>query len=497
MTLRVFSHEQLTDEVRCDHLIIGSGAGASVAGMQLAKAGLDVVMIEEGSHHPTESFDSNVGRQTAMLYRNGGITPFMGNPSIAFAEGRCVGGTTVINGGLIWRTPDWILEEWSRNHGLHSYSMEHLSRHFATIETNLHVQKTSVESVADNLDSLRLHQGARQLGWNSVVVPRAVRNCRNSNLCPTGCPSGAKQSMALSYLPSATNNGARLYSGCRAVRIEHQGGRVTGVVVQSGKSDSRTIHLRCDHLILGAGAIQSPHLLRRSGLVRGRTEFQFHLNLKFIVDFEEPVHAGNGTIFTTQVQEFQRDGMLLMAANIQPAYVALPFAGKHASEIATVLERYDHLALYTAMIRPRGRGRIFSGLGPQPLLRAQLTDTDVRLAKEACMNSVKVFFTAGARTVYLPLKGAPAVTSADQAAEILAKARRAQFEFVSVHAMSSLPMSNTQSPVNEAGQLNGYSNLFVMDASVLPTNIGESPQGTIMAFAHELAERYLEKDRSG
>ena len=110
--------EILPDELTCDHLIIGSGAGASVAGLELARAGLDVVMLEEGDHHPTESFGARIGQQTSRLYRNGGLTPLLGKPSIAFAEGRCVGGTTVINGGLIWRTPDHVLEEWQQHHEL-------------------------------------------------------------------------------------------------------------------------------------------------------------------------------------------------------------------------------------------------------------------------------------------------------------------------------------------------------------------------------------------
>jgi len=45
--------------------------------------------------------------------------------------------------------------------------------------------------------------------------------------------------------------------------------------------------------------------------------------------------------------------------------------------------------------------------------------------------------------------------------------------------------------VDENGKVYGYDNLFVCDASVLPTNIGESPQATIMAFSHEIVARHL------
>lgn len=494
--LEVYGPERISDEVRCDHLIVGSGAGASVAALELARQGHDVVLIEEGRHHPTDSFTESVGKQTMILYRNGGITPILGKPSIAFAEGRCVGGTTVINGGLIWRTPPWVLQEWRQEFGLTSFTPDSLERHFETVERNLHVVRTAVDENSGNLDSVMLHQGAKQLGWKSVTVPRAVRGCKSSNLCPTGCPTGAKQSMALTYLPRAVGHGALIYSGCKAVRIEHDRGRITGLLATAGGSARRNIRFKCDHLILGAGAIQSPHLLKRSRLITANANFQFHVNLKFIVEFPEPIRSENGTIFTTQMQEFLRDGMLLTAANIKPAYIALAFATQPAEKIESILERYEHLAICTAMIRPKCTGRINSSFGEQPFLTSRLGTYDDQLIRQACLKSVRVFFAAKAKKVYLPLAGSPAVTSYSEAKKLLEKARKEHFELVSVHAMSSLPMAsrNGKKRVDETGKLIGCKNLHVMDASVLPSNIGESPQGTIMAFAHEVAERYLENN---
>lgn len=492
--MQVHGPEHITGEQRCDHLIIGSGAGASVSGLELARQGHDVVMIEEGRHHPTASFGPDIGKQTAELYRNGGITPMLGLPSIAFAEGRCVGGTTVINGGLIWRTPPWILQEWREKYGLRSFDSERLERHFISIEENLHVVRAAVSQNSGNLDSLRLHEGARELGWKSVLVPRAIRHCKNSNLCPTGCPTGAKQSMALTYLPRATDHGARLYSECRALKIEHSGSKITGVVVQVGSTGKRIVRFKCDHLILGAGAIQTPHLLRRSNLIPRGGNFKFHINLKFVAEFDQPVHAENGTIFTAQMQEFARDGMLLMASNIKPAYVALSFATRPASEIESILSRYENLGTYTAIIRPKGIGRISSSFGQQPLLRSKLEKSDDQLIRDSCLKTVKVLFAAKARKIYLPLAGTPFVTSCSQAEQALASARIKDFELVSVHAMSSLPMGSRcgDSLIDEKGKLANCRNLYIMDASILPSNMGESPQGTIMAFAHELSERYID-----
>lgn len=44
---------------------------------------------------------------------------------------------------------------------------------------------------------------------------------------------------------------------------------------------------------------------------------------------------------------------------------------------------------------------------------------------------------------------------------------------------------------DERGRPYGYRNLYICDGSVLPGSTGISPQGTVMAFAHKIARRYL------
>src|SRR5262245_48287587 len=103
----VFTRDDLASDVHlaCDAVVIGSGAGGAVTAAELAEGGLDVIVLEEGGYHPTEEFSTDVGRALRNLYRAGGAQMAIGTPPIQFAEGRCVGGSTVINGGMSWRTP--------------------------------------------------------------------------------------------------------------------------------------------------------------------------------------------------------------------------------------------------------------------------------------------------------------------------------------------------------------------------------------------------------
>src|SRR2546421_4189426 len=50
--------------------------------------------------------------EMAAKYRHRGLAAALGNPAIAFAEGRCVGGSTEINSGLYHRLPAALAESW-------------------------------------------------------------------------------------------------------------------------------------------------------------------------------------------------------------------------------------------------------------------------------------------------------------------------------------------------------------------------------------------------
>ncbi|MFD9688731.1 GMC family oxidoreductase N-terminal domain-containing protein, partial [Kitasatospora sp. NPDC059088] len=100
--------------VRCDALVIGSGAGGSTAALELAGAGREVHVLEEGPLVPqTRITRASPAENLRLLYRQGGLVPIHGAPTIPFGEGRCVGGTTVVNGGLLWRPPEHLLECWA------------------------------------------------------------------------------------------------------------------------------------------------------------------------------------------------------------------------------------------------------------------------------------------------------------------------------------------------------------------------------------------------
>ncbi|MBF0106969.1 MAG: GMC family oxidoreductase [Deltaproteobacteria bacterium] len=481
---------------RCKCLVIGTGAGGSVAGALLSQHGHDVIMMEEGEFYTRESFVPDVGDSLSRLYRNHGISPFFGRPTVNFLEACCVGGGTVVNGALIWRPEPWILDRWAVSHGLTGYGYADLERHFITVEKDLHVE-TPKWDPDKNLNSLLIKQGAERLNWKTVPVPRAAINCTNLNRCMAGCPAGAKQSALETYLPRALKNGVRLFSGSRAIKIIHSQGVAREVIaeVREGCRKKRiTIHF--DELIVAGGSVQTPFLLRRSGISKlaGRG-IQFNYSLKVAAKFDRAVHAEASTPFTLQVQEFLRDGLIINVSQFNTMYLALALTQFPDEVLNNVIEQRDRFALYIGFMASLSLARLVNCFNKSPFVWYAQKQADFERIKMALRRLATLLFESGAVELYLPVAVERPVCSLSELDELLNQIRPEGLDLVTVHVMSSCPMGTDpqRSVVDLDGRVRGMKNIVLCDASIIPSCFGESPQGTIMAFAHEVMTRQIKR----
>src|SRR5579862_5895761 len=113
-------HEKLGGDlaVECDVVVIGTGAGGAVVGRELAEAGLAVVFVEEGRYFDRSHFTGRAFQMQQRLYRRGGSTFSVGNVGIPIPLGQTVGGTTTVNSGTCYRTPERVLRRWQDELGL-------------------------------------------------------------------------------------------------------------------------------------------------------------------------------------------------------------------------------------------------------------------------------------------------------------------------------------------------------------------------------------------
>jgi choline dehydrogenase-like flavoprotein len=480
-----------------DVVIVGSGAGGAPAARRFVDAGLDVLILEEGELHTTETFTTDLIEQSLKLYRDAGSTMIAGRPPIIFTEGRCVGGSTVINGGMSWRTPDRVLEHWSKDLALDATDPKSMSPYFDEAEALLNVEFQNEDTLGMN-DKLFV-RGARKLGWSVEDNPRNMKRCVGLNNCGIGCPTGAKQSMLVTEIPRALAGGARMVTSARATKILFDGGTAVGVkgrfVSRQGRRLGR-FQVRARMVVLAAGARFTPGLLKRSRMRNPMigSGLHTHPNAKVIGVFEDRIDPTRGAHQAHQIHHFLEEGLLFGYASVQPGLLAATTPG-FGEEHGRRMELYHHMLTAGVLVEDSGEGRVVLGPDRQPYMRFTLDRSDVEKVHLGVRLLAEQMFAAGAYKVFLPFGELLELNSVDELGRIDARNHvRHDLELMTVHIMSSARMRNSarDGGCDSAGRVHDAPGLVVADASAIPSSIGVNPMETIVALALRNTDRWIE-----
>ncbi|MBI2568615.1 MAG: GMC family oxidoreductase [Candidatus Schekmanbacteria bacterium] len=501
LPLGIITGDRITGDtlLYCDVVIVGSGAGGAAMAAELAEAGIEVIILEEGGYHDTESFNTDTLSAIKRLYRDGGASMTIGRPSVMFQEGRVVGGSSVINGAMSWRTPEHILRRWRGDAGVDRILPDDMDPFFARVERRINVAEQALDTVGR--DNALLREGAERLGWQVLLNRRNQLHCAGSNNCAFGCPTGAKRSTLLTYIPRALHFGARLYADVRVRRILRRGKRAIGVearVVRSGGRYGARLTVRAQLVVVACGAVQTPVLVARSGFRSpsgqlGRN-LSLHPNAKIVALFPTDVRGWEGVHQAFQVREFQRDGIVMAAVNVPPSILAMtmPYYGDALGE---VLSEYHRAVIAGVLVEDTATGRVLRLPGGRAQVAYRLADADIATLKRGVALTCEAMFAAGATKIYLPFEGFGPVTDVDQARRIsdLPIERRA-LEVLTVHLMGSARMGCDRSRhvTDSYGRFHNADRLIISDASLFPTPIGVNPCETILALSTRNAAHIIE-----
>ncbi|WP_426193010.1 GMC family oxidoreductase N-terminal domain-containing protein [Massilia sp. DWR3-1-1] len=490
-----------------DVVIIGSGAGGGVSAEILTRAGLSVLIVEEGALKSSRHFKMREADAYPQLYQESAARK-TADKAINILQGRTVGGSTTVNWTSSFRTPPATLAVWRQRFGLADYSPEALAPWFAQMEERLGIAPWLTPP---NENNDLLARGARVLGIPTASIKRNVRGCWNLGYCGMGCPTNAKQSMLVTTIPAALDGGASLLTRVRAERLVFKGGAVDHVLCSALHADGLapsgvTVTIRARHYVLAGGAINGPALLLRSEApdphqLLGRRTF-LHPTVISAALFEQRVDAYAGAPQTIYSDHFlQADpvtgpiGYKLEAPPLHPVLMATTFAGFGADHAAAA-RQFPHQQALLALLRdgfhddsPGGTVRLQKD--GAALLDYRLTGYMWDGVRRAYLTMAEIQFAAGARQVKPIHENAALYTSWAAAKSAIGTLDYQPHlaRVVSAHVMGGCAMAGDArlGLVTPDGRYRQVANLSVHDGSLFPTAVGANPQLSIYAVAARLA----------
>lgn len=486
-----------------DVVIVGTGAGGATAARVLAAAGIDVIMIEEGYELPLANRQRELLGAMSAAVRDMASVATEGAHPMPLLQGRVVGGSTAINSGIVWRLPEDVRQDWCDRFGLGELvEARALSDVFDRIEDELGVHETDAPILGAN--NLLMERGAKALGLPGRRIHRNAKGCEGNARCLQGCPIGARQSMDVSFVPHAISNGARLHTGCRAERVVFEGKRavaVRGNVLDPvTRKPIGTFEVRARRaVIVAASALATPVLLAKSGFrhpMLGQ-RFQAHPGAAFVARFDEPVNMGFGASQGYEVPMRER-GFKLEALALPPELLAARLPGAGAEWVERV-KNLGHYVQWVAQARMEALGTVSTGWGGEPKIRYEPTANDLEKIRDALHLTGRMMLAAGATELHPGIAGVPETirTEAELDAALSKPLRRSQVHLVASHLFGTACASADpkKGVVDASLAAHGVNGLYVMDASVFPTNLGVNPQHAIMALVWRAAEQLAETAR--
>ncbi len=478
----------MTRDVHTDFAVVGSGAGGAVTAYALARAHERVTVVERGRFVPAHEMPESELEALGSLYKDGGAQ-LNRSRTIALLQGTCVGGSTVLANMVCFRLPEDVRRDYA-NAGF-DLRPDALAQSYDRVESVLNVHETKESRL--NAASGKLEDGMRACGLRPRRFRHATLGCNGCGYCNVGCRFGAKMDAARTWIPMARRHGAEILPRMEAVRLLTRNGAVSGLLCRDLERDEPVL-IRAKRYVLSGGAINTPELLLRSGILSDRVGRRMSVNIgaMMVADYPEPLDAFDGVQMGVY---HRRDGYTIEQDHNPYLSFCLtqpPWLDRESADAPTL---YRHLTTAGVLVPTAASGRVsmhpLNALLPRALRRARVDielDEDARRAMvRGYKQLAKVFLASGARRVLAPTNRKVEMRSPDDT-HLLDDALADRRNFAGLG--SSHPFGGT--PIGDDDRLDvvrpdfsvrGVANLFVMDASLFPQSTVVNPVLTVMAVA--------------
>ena len=421
-----------------DAIIVGTGPGGGSVANDLVKAGWKILFLEKGPGDPIKGTYTQLISLAMIPGRSFHFTQQM----LGLAHGVTVGGSSIIYYATAVDPPYEMFD---------SYGID-LRPEVAEIK-----QELPVSPLADDLigpAARRLMDSARGLGykWDKLQKIIYQDKCRlNCDKCTLGCPYGAKWTSRM-YVEDACKNGAVLKTGAVVKRVLQANGKASGVEYSYRGVKHQAF---AKNVILAAGGLGTPSILRRSEILEVGSDFFFD-PLDIVIGEVDDLKGGKEIPMATG-HHFIEDGYMLTDLVLPRLLYGL---------FTAQVFRFDRLPRHkrSLPIMIKVKDELGGHLTKRGGVRKRLGEIEKKRLMDGFEHARKILVNAGARNIY-------------------------KTWYLAVHPGGTAKVKE----VVDSNLETAIDNLYVCDCSVIPEAWGMPPTITILALGKRLG-KYLSKN---
>jgi cholesterol oxidase len=522
-----------------DFIIIGSGFGGSVSAMRLAEKGYSVAVLEMGKRYRTEDFPKtnwNVRKFLWMpklfLY---GIQQLTLLRDVFILHGAGVGGGSLVYANTLLIPPDdafadpqWRGRDWKAELAPHYETAQRMLG--AVDNTQIEPADELLRDVATDLgfgDTFHTNRVGVYFGEPGKTVPDPYfdgegpdrTGCTRCGACMVGCRVGAKNTLDKNYLFFAEKLGAEIIPetrvlDVRAVGERGQDGYEVRVERSTAKLFKRRRTLRARSVVFSAGVLGTVDLMMRAR-ARGSLPAVSDKLGSFVRTNSEAILGATTTDRTVDYSK----GIAISAG----AYAD----EKTHVEIVRYSDGSNALGLLSTTLTDGGPPwpRFLRYLGQvvrHPLMTARLLipykwarRTAILLVMQSLDNWLRLrlrrrWYWPFSRKLdsdrgdgppvaaYLPVANQMARRMAGKMKGGMPQSAITEVLFnvsTTAHILGGCPIGDSPETgvIDLENRVFGYDNLYVVDGSMIPSNLGVNPSLTITAMAEHAMSKVPKK----
>jgi choline dehydrogenase-like flavoprotein len=419
-----------------DAIIVGSGPGGAAVTHELSKHGKRVLVLEKGSTAKIKG----TPLQCASMALIPGSSLLFTQQFLALVRGITYGGSSVLAYACAFDPPYEMFE---------SYGID-LRAEVEGVKRELPIAPLSDDLLGPA--ARKIMESAQALGYPWHKLPKIVyqEQCRpNCDKCTMGCPYGAKWTGRM-YIDEALDNGSLLLTGAHVNRVLPRAGSATAVsFTQAGVTHQVTAPV----IVLAAGGIGTPLILRNSGFASAGYDFFFD---PLIVAMGEVDDIDSGKEFPMAAGFRDEDQGYIMTDLVWPRWIYWIFT-------AEVL-RFDRLASHARIlpIMIKAKEALGGQLTRRGAVHKQLTEKDRMKLLVGYQRAREILQYAGARHIF-------------------------KTWFMATHPGGTAKIGD----VVDRNLKTGLDRLYICDCSVIPQSWGLPPTLTLLALGTRLGKHLV------